>query len=50
MYLNEIVSLLLFLSESDDEIFRMKFKYFIVQWRPLIWKHQDFSVVNCLSL
>jgi hypothetical protein len=21
-----------------------------VQWRPLIWKHQDFSIVNCLSL
>jgi hypothetical protein len=20
-----------------------------VQWRPLIWKHQDFSIVNCLS-
>jgi hypothetical protein len=21
-----------------------------VQWRPLIWKHQDFYIVNCLAL
>jgi hypothetical protein len=25
-------------------------QYDNVQWRPLIWKHQDFSIVNCLSL